>query len=238
MSYLFCVCTAVVCWVWVFPSFLLLLCYHLSYVVCYTHVFLCYVLLRNDIFETLCQKPLLPYPGDDPSQDIVPVSGSLQFISNVRQQEITLTVNADDIPEVTEVQKSTLSVCSNLYFPLYAISVTYANLFFMFQTYIVSLLAVTGGARIGESSLATVMILANDNPYGFVALEVPTLITTEEDSDSVALVPVVRRYSIYKWSFELVIIFSVHLHKMQCWNIWQHQCTLWHHFTAVCYSWH
>ena len=51
----------------------------------------------------------------------------------------------------------------------------------------------TGGARIGESSSATVMILANDNPYGFIALEVPTLITTEEDSDSVALVPVVRR---------------------------------------------
>ena len=71
----------------------------------------------------------------------------------------------------------------------------YAKLFFVFQIYIVSLLAVTGGARIGENSLATVMILANDNPYGFVALEVPTLITTEEDNDSVALVPVVRRYS-------------------------------------------
>ena len=51
----------------------------------------------------------------------------------------------------------------------------------------------TGGARIGESSSATVMILANDNPYGFVALEVLTLVTAEENNDSVALVPVVRR---------------------------------------------
>ena len=76
-------------------------------------------MLRNDILETLCQKPLLPYAGDDPSQDIVPVSGSLQFISNVRQQEIALTVNADDIPEVTEVQKSTLSVCYNAQIPIF-----------------------------------------------------------------------------------------------------------------------
>lgn len=41
--------------------------------------------------------------GDDPSLDIVPVSGTLQFISNVRQQEIDLLVKADDIPEVEEV---------------------------------------------------------------------------------------------------------------------------------------
>ena len=113
------------------------------------------------------------------------------------------------------------------------------NYFFMFQTYIVSLLAVTGGARIGESSLARVMILANDNPYGFVALEVSTLITTEEDSDSVALVPVVRRYSstsgLLNW---LYIYIFCHLHKMQCWNIWEHQCTLRHYLTAVRYSWH
>lgn len=43
--------------------------------------------------------------GDEPSQDIVPVSGSLQFISNIRQQQIILSINADDIPEVAEVQK-------------------------------------------------------------------------------------------------------------------------------------
>ena len=37
--------------------------------------------------------------------DIVPVSGTLQFISNVRQQQIILSVIADDIPEITEVCK-------------------------------------------------------------------------------------------------------------------------------------
>ena len=49
--------------------------------------------------------------GDDASLDIVPVSGSLQFISNVRQQLITLSVKADDIPEVAEVQKQSVSLC-------------------------------------------------------------------------------------------------------------------------------
>lgn len=43
------------------------------------------------------------YIGEDPSPDIVPVSGSLQFISNVTQRQITLSINADDIPEVAEV---------------------------------------------------------------------------------------------------------------------------------------
>ena len=41
--------------------------------------------------------------GEDPSPDIVPVSGTLQFISNVRQQQITLLINGDDVPEVAEV---------------------------------------------------------------------------------------------------------------------------------------
>ena len=56
-----------------------------------------------------------------------------------------------------------------------------------------SLTSVTGGARIGDSPSATVEILGNDNPYGFVSFGSLTFVTTEEDSDSVAVVPVVRR---------------------------------------------
>lgn len=64
---------------------------------------------------------------------------------------------------------------------------------FLFQSFIVSLSGVTGGARIGGISSATVTILANDNPYGFVAFESPVFITNEEDSTSTAVVPVLRR---------------------------------------------
>ena len=45
----------------------------------------------------------LPSQGGDPSEDILPTSGSLQFITNARQQTITLTVLPDDLPEVDEV---------------------------------------------------------------------------------------------------------------------------------------
>ena len=45
----------------------------------------------------------LPSQGGDPSEDILPTSGSLQFITNGRQQTITLTVLPDDLPEVDEV---------------------------------------------------------------------------------------------------------------------------------------
>ena len=43
--------------------------------------------------------------GDDASLDIVPVTGTLQFISNVQQQLITLSVVPDDVPEVAEVME-------------------------------------------------------------------------------------------------------------------------------------
>ena len=43
------------------------------------------------------------YPGGDPSADIRPTSGSLQFITNARRQTISLTVLPDDLPEVDEV---------------------------------------------------------------------------------------------------------------------------------------
>ena len=41
--------------------------------------------------------------GGDPSADILPVSGSLQFITNARRQTISLTILPDDLPEVDEV---------------------------------------------------------------------------------------------------------------------------------------
>lgn len=63
----------------------------------------------------------------------------------------------------------------------------------MFQSFTVTLSSVTGGARIGDISSATVTILANDNPYGFVAFENPTFVTNEEDNTSIAVIPVLRR---------------------------------------------
>ena len=41
--------------------------------------------------------------GGDPSADIRPTSGSLQFITNARRQTISLTILPDDLPEVDEV---------------------------------------------------------------------------------------------------------------------------------------
>ena len=52
------------------------------------------------MYDCVCLSECI---GDDPTLDIVPVSGTLQYISSVRQQSIILTVNADDIPEVEEV---------------------------------------------------------------------------------------------------------------------------------------
>lgn len=46
---------------------------------------------------------LSPHQGGDPSDDILPTAGSLQFITNNRQQTITLTILPDDLPEVDEV---------------------------------------------------------------------------------------------------------------------------------------
>ena len=41
--------------------------------------------------------------GDDPTLDIAPRTGSLQFVSNVNQQQIVLSILPDNIPEIIEV---------------------------------------------------------------------------------------------------------------------------------------
>ena len=51
----------------------------------------------------------------------------------------------------------------------------------------------TGGARLADASSATVTIEANDNPNGFVALESATFVTTENDANSIVMIPVIRR---------------------------------------------
>ena len=53
----------------------------------------------------------------------------------------------------------------------------------------------TGGARIaGSSSVASVDILPNDNPYGIISFNSSTFVAFEESTESMATVPVVRRY--------------------------------------------
>jgi len=53
--------------------------------------------------------------------------------------------------------------------------------------------SVDGGARIGDVSMATVLIQRNDNPYGIVSFDSRTSVVMEGDSDTVAMVPVTRR---------------------------------------------
>ena len=60
----------------------------------------------------------------------------------------------------------------------------------------VSLSGATGGARVGDFPTATVTIEANDSPNGFVSLQSPTIVATENDANTVIMVPVVRRYDI------------------------------------------
>ena len=48
-------------------------------------------------------SPFLFSLGGDPSADIRPTSGSLQFITNARRQTISLTILPDDLPEIDEV---------------------------------------------------------------------------------------------------------------------------------------
>ena len=58
-----------------------------------------------------------------------------------------------------------------------------------------SLTSATGGARIADSSSASVEILPNDNPYGVVSFSTSTFAATEAGADSLAMVPVVRRWA-------------------------------------------
>ena len=63
----------------------------------------CFFLIHLASLYYLSLFYLSIYPGGDPSADIRPTSGSLQFITNARRQTISLTVLPDDLPEVDEV---------------------------------------------------------------------------------------------------------------------------------------
>ena len=53
----------------------------------------------------------------------------------------------------------------------------------------------TGGARIvGSSSAAFVDILPNDSPYGIISFNSSNFVAFEENTESMAIVPVIRRY--------------------------------------------
>ena len=56
-------------------------------------------------------------------------------------------------------------------------------------------MSVDGGARIGDTSMATVVIQSNDSPYGTVSFESTVSVVTEGDNDTVAMVPVRRRWA-------------------------------------------
>lgn len=45
--------------------------------------------------------------GSSAMADILPVSSTLQFVTNMTQQDIVLSVLPDDIPEVAEVSRKT-----------------------------------------------------------------------------------------------------------------------------------
>ena len=56
---------------------------------------------------TIYSLNLRTLPSGSPvSSDVLPVSGTLQFVTNVRQQTIQLSVLPDELPEVTEVSTS------------------------------------------------------------------------------------------------------------------------------------
>ena len=59
--------------------------------------------LEKNTLSLLLQYHSLFSLGGDPSADIRPTSGSLQFITNARRQTISLTILPDDFPEVDEV---------------------------------------------------------------------------------------------------------------------------------------
>ena len=61
------------------------------------------------------------------------------------------------------------------------------------QEFQVTLLRASGGARIGDDSVALVSILPNDNPYGIISMASEEFTTSEEDTSTVFHVPVVRR---------------------------------------------
>ena len=63
-------------------------------------------LSQAEIVSTSCLLAQLFLPcsaGGDVSGDVFPISGTLQFLTGVSQQTLTLSILADDIPEETEV---------------------------------------------------------------------------------------------------------------------------------------
>ena len=67
-----------------------------------------YIIVCNDICVLsilLCRdvSPTTLPPGGDASADVNPTSGTLQFLTGVRELPLTLNVLADDVPEEAEV---------------------------------------------------------------------------------------------------------------------------------------
>lgn len=97
-------------------------------------------------------------------------------------------------------------------------AVTNLSLFCTIQTFTVTLTGAYGGARITDSSTASISILSNDSPYGFVSFDSPTFTTAEETANSVAVVPIVRR-CVYVYveigatyiGMELCMFFTIHI---------------------------
>ena len=67
-------------------------------------------------------------------------------------------------------------------------------------------MSVDGGARIGDISMATVVIQSNDSPYGTVSFESMVSVVTEGDNDTVAMVPVRRRWAGEMFCLDCLVI--------------------------------
>ncbi len=102
-------------------------------------------------------------PAD--TSDITPITGILNFAAGEMMQEITLTVQDDSVPELSEIFQVELSIP------------TIEGMSF-------------GGARLGNASSAVLMIGENDEPNGVLLIaDASTAITIAEDipSNNVAL---------------------------------------------------
>ena len=54
--------------------------------------------------------------------------------------------------------------------------------------------SITGGARTGDASIATVGILRNDAPHGVVSLQESHFVIAEEEYNYTAMIPVKREF--------------------------------------------
>ena len=64
-----------------------------------------------------------------------------------------------------------------------------------FQSFVVQLTSASGGAALVDGTQAMVTILANDNPFGVISLQSPSVVTMEvgDNDTSVAMVSVIRQ---------------------------------------------